>query len=88
MLARSEVQASIIHPKYICDGCDANPITGIRYKCSVCHIYDLCGKCEAAGIHKEHPMLKIRKPDQAPNNFNCQYKNAAIPNYDDLMAKY
>ena len=36
----------IVHQGYICDGCNANPITGIRYRCSVRPNYDLCEKCE------------------------------------------
>jgi len=28
-----------------CDGCNANPIVGPRFKCPVCPDYDLCGNC-------------------------------------------
>lgn len=28
----------------------------------VCTDYDLCDKCHTAGIHDEHPMLKIEHP--------------------------
>lgn len=31
-----------IHKNYICNGCGADPIIGIRYKCAVSPDYDLC----------------------------------------------
>lgn len=54
-----------VHYNVICDGCGANPIIGVRYKCSVNKDYDLCEKCEAT---KDHPyaLLKIKKAGQAP----------------------
>ena len=33
------------HTGYVCDNCDQTPITGVRYKCSVCPNYDLCERC-------------------------------------------
>jgi len=54
-----------------CDGCGQNPITGVRYHCTVCPLpagFDLCAKCEARGrtfkeYHRiEHPLLKMRVP--------------------------
>lgn len=50
-----------IHLGVICDGCQG-PIYGIRYKCSVCPDYDLCGECEAKALHREHPLTKITRP--------------------------
>lgn len=43
--------------------------------CSQCANYDLCQQCEAKGVHIEHPMLKIRKANQAPAKLVCQYAN-------------
>jgi len=54
------------HDKVICDSCDANPIIGVRYMCSVCSDTDFCQKCEKNGLPCKHPLLKIRKPSQAP----------------------
>jgi len=49
----------------MCDGCEENPIIGVRYKSSVCKNYDLCGACEDRLGH-EHPMIKIKTPGGAP----------------------
>jgi len=57
-----------IHSHVTCDGCEKCPISGIRYKCSVCPDYDLCSDCEATGKHDaSHPMLKITSSDVCPN---------------------
>ena len=64
-----------IHGDYICDGCDADPIVGIRYKCAVCEDFDYCEKCEKTlGPKHGHPFLKIRIPEIAPVYFKCELK--------------
>jgi hypothetical protein len=46
-----------------CDGCQVSPITGKRFKCTVCWNFDLCESCEASGVHHpEHPLIKIARP--------------------------
>ena len=60
-----EVVPAATHPRVICDGCGANPITGVRYKCSVRDDFDLCGACEAAS-GSPWPFLAIKDPSQAP----------------------
>lgn len=51
-----------IHSGVTCDGCNAYPIRGDRYKCMVCEDFDLCENCENNGSHDEtHAMLKMRK---------------------------
>lgn len=35
------------HRNVICDGCEADPIKGPRFKCKTCEDYDLCGVCFA-----------------------------------------
>jgi len=55
-----------VHIHVTCDGCGMNPIVGIRYKCAVCQNYDLCEACDAAEVHTQHPMLKIKTPNMAP----------------------
>jgi len=53
-----------IHPNVICDGCN-NGVVGTRYKCLVCHDFDLCEPCESQKSHDpSHPMLKIQQPIQ------------------------
>jgi hypothetical protein len=71
---KREDQAKVVHPNLICDGCNADPIIGIRYKCTVRPEYDLCEKCESR-IQPPYPMLKIRHPSKAPAHFIAQYAN-------------
>jgi hypothetical protein len=53
--------SNVVHPHVRCDGCNASPITGIRYKCSVCEDFDFCETCEANRPH-DHAFLKIKNP--------------------------
>jgi len=55
-------EEAVVHPGVTCDGCEQSNITGPRYKCVVCDDYDLCGRCEAAGCHPGHNMMKITTP--------------------------
>ncbi len=34
-----------VHHGVTCDGCGADPIRGLRFKCTTCHNYDLCRAC-------------------------------------------
>jgi hypothetical protein len=50
-----------IHRDVQCDGCQATPIVGARFKCTVCPNFDLCAACEAKGEHPtDHALLKLR----------------------------
>lgn len=40
-----------------CDGCGASPLVGRRFKCLVCHNFDLCEACEQKG--HSHPMIRL-----------------------------
>jgi len=39
---KKAAQEEILHPNFICDECEMNPIKGVRFMCSVCSNYDLC----------------------------------------------
>ena len=53
-------QRGIVHSKVMCDGCRMLPITGWRYKCSICDDYNLCENCEERiGGKHDHPFIKI-----------------------------
>eukprot|EP00419_Tripos_fusus_P008879 CAMPEP_0172657784 /NCGR_PEP_ID=MMETSP1074-20121228/2328_1 /TAXON_ID=2916 /ORGANISM="Ceratium fusus, Strain PA161109" /LENGTH=673 /DNA_ID=CAMNT_0013472947 /DNA_START=73 /DNA_END=2094 /DNA_ORIENTATION=+ len=53
-----------VHPGVVCDGCEATPIVGRRYKCQQCLDYDLCEKChERRGDihHADHSFKCIEQ---------------------------
>jgi len=61
----TEKKEVVEHFSVACDGCETNPIKGIRYKCSVCKDFDYCGVCEERFEHP-HAFLKIRNPGESP----------------------
>ena len=63
---------NVNHPGIVCDGC-GNHIMGIRYKCTICHDFDYCEKCEEKdnGRHG-HPLLKILRPEMCPIAISCK----------------
>ena len=48
-----------VHKYIICDGCEMDPVFGIRKKCTICEELNLCENCELRYEH-EHPFLKIK----------------------------
>lgn len=52
-----------VHFGVRCDGCQQSPLSGSRFKCTVCPDYDLCAGCiqKTPAIH-EHPFLEISSP--------------------------
>merc|ERR1712198_724476 len=54
-------KSGAVHPGVICDVCDG-PVQGPRYKCLTCPDYDLCGSCEARGLHVQHKMIRLPAP--------------------------
>jgi len=66
LVNKKSEQDAQVHTSIECDGCGVNPIKGIRYQSTFYNDYDICEVCEKKGIHKEHPLIKIRRPGQAP----------------------
>lgn len=63
----------VIHKYVRCDGCNASPIVGIRYKCTVCPNFDFCEKCEESnGLTNKHnhAFIKLRNPEKS---FYCRF---------------
>merc|ERR1711971_1168541 len=54
-------KSGALHLGIICDGCDG-PVLGPRYKCLTCPDFDLCGSCEARGLHVQHKMIRLDAP--------------------------
>jgi len=57
--------SDVVHGRVTCDGCGVHPMRGIRYKCTICHDFDYCEKCEATVKHP-HAFIKIDHPSKAP----------------------
>jgi len=52
---------SAAHVGVQCDNCNVVPIVGNRYKCLVCHNFDLCEACESSGVHPQnHELIKFK----------------------------
>ncbi|CAH1394847.1 unnamed protein product [Nezara viridula] len=65
-----------VHSTVNCDECGLKSLQGYRYKCLVCHNYDLCTNCEKSErIHSEHPMVRIPVPLNGEQPFGRKYQN-------------
>ena len=74
-IEKEQKEEIVIHKNVKCDICKKYPITGIRYKCTVCHNYDFCEECEKKyGEEHNHPLLKIRKPELAHYAYEYMWK--------------
>jgi len=85
-----------VHVGVACDGCGEFPINGLRFKCSVCPDFDLCGTCEAKVLHPpHHPLIKMRVPERNDVHHRVQcdgcgvvpivgfrFKCTVCPNFD------
>jgi len=57
-----------VHSGIRCNGCGADPLVGVRYKCLeiTCPDYDLCSNCFRNKVHGDtHRMLAIASPQDA-----------------------
>ncbi|XP_052811381.1 uncharacterized protein LOC128239001 isoform X3 [Mya arenaria] len=50
---------NFVHRGLHCDGCNATPIIGTRYKCMSCYEYDLCDGCMSKRVHPNHSFKRI-----------------------------
>jgi len=89
-----------IHIGIQCNFCGLLPIIGNRFKCSVCHDYNLCEKCEKEiGEDHNHCFIKLRNSEsinliKSKMNYIClnkKYKfntlnnNNIFPIYVELL---
>merc|ERR1711924_43542 len=57
---------SLVHEGVVCDGCQMQPLKGLRFKCQDCPDYDLCGECFArkdsvhGGENSTHQFERIQ----------------------------
>ena len=48
-----------MHDNTRCDSCQATPIVGARFKCTICANTEFCATCGAKDLHPaDHPLLK------------------------------
>lgn len=57
------------HFEIKCNGCEREPMMGIRFKCKSCLLFNLCEDCKNDGKHQEHDFQSLDKAD-----FMHQYK--------------
>jgi len=58
-----------VHDHVVCDGCEQQPIRGLRFICTSCKDYNLCSSCESKNEHpQDHVLLKVKVP--LPSDFD------------------
>ena len=80
-LKKYEKCKQTVHYKVKCDGCNMNPIIGIRYKCETCKRVNFCENCfnKKENFHeKEHKYEKITE---------SQYRNIVLHENKDYLKR-
>jgi Zinc finger, ZZ type len=81
--SRTTLTACTIQHNIICDGCKVHPVIGVRYKCTVCHDYDLCSDCYFGKKHDlSHCFLQIDCPGSAQMRLAPRAPRAAAPTFN------
>ena len=81
-----KAENKVIHYNIICDGCQANPIKGKRYKCKTCEDFDYCEKCyESFKNSHNHEFLIIEKPDN--ENIYMSNLNLSANGYNNFYSQ-
>ena len=68
---QNEATDDDVNQRIICDGCQMNPIKGLRFKCLDCPDFDLCEECYNKEIHKHHKMKRITQLGKLHYGDNC-----------------
>jgi len=77
-----------VHYNVVCDGCGMDPIQGNRYKCTVCHNYDLCGTCEGKNQHPpSHDLIKMKIHRRRGGGFNPLWAFSRQPRWAHCFAQ-
>jgi hypothetical protein len=64
ILVYDVAQANVRHGA-ACDGCNMNPLHGLRWNCTECDDYDLCSDCYHSDVHNlDHAFTCIVIPRQ------------------------
>ena len=67
----------MIHDGIHCNNCGANPIQGVRYKCTYRQNYDLCEKCELID-NTGYPLIKIKDSSLLKQLASHQIENNSV----------
>jgi hypothetical protein len=63
-----KLSGDTVHEGTTCDGCEQQPIRGLRYVCTSCKC-NLCSSCESKNEHPhDHVLLKVKVP--LPRDFD------------------
>ncbi|KAI8353294.1 hypothetical protein EDC96DRAFT_577272 [Choanephora cucurbitarum] len=80
----TETSDVVVHEGYACDGCGAEPIVGVLYKCTVCDVseeVDLCSSCMEKGNFTndhhtlDHTFEAVRTANPLPYYADNDYKS-------------
>ncbi|CAG0898529.1 unnamed protein product [Darwinula stevensoni] len=63
LLIWDNAPVGVKHPNFSCDSCKRQGIQGLRWKCKICHDFDLCMACYMGDKHDlNHPFFRFDSP--------------------------